>query len=139
MERKAWSVYDPVLDETVYLEVNPSEDSGSHGINKSIIYAAPISTFVSSSGHLKVDAMLIAEGPAERESFQYNGTVYTEAQFNMMRALSNKGYPVEMTDDLGRTFLVYITAFEPKRERSVKFKWKHTYTLAGLVIEELGV
>lgn len=137
--RKAWNFTDPITGESYYLPVNPLEDGGSHGIQKSVKYESPTSTYMSSANQLMVNATVIQDAPAEMEGFSYSGTLYTKEEYDAFIYWSNKDHPWELTDDLGRTFLIYVTSFEPSRARSTRFRWKHTYNFTGIVIREIGV
>ena len=137
--RNAWVFTDPVTLEAYSLPVNPLVDDGSHGIQKNVKAENPASTYMSSSNVLMVDAMVMLDSPTERETFAYSGTLYSKEEYDAFIYWLGKDYPWELTDDLGRTFLIYLTSFEPKRERSAKFRWKHSYKISGIVLRELGV
>lgn len=137
--RKAWRFRDLVTSEDYYLPVNPLTDNGSQAISKQTKYEAHASTYVSSLNQLRIDDVVIQDSPSEIERFSYEGTLYTQDQYEALLYWASKPYEWELRDDLGREFLIVVEEFTPRRSRSVHFPWKHTYTFAGVIIRELGV
>lgn len=137
--RKAWRFRDLENVETYYLPVNPLEDGGSHGITKNVKYEAAVSTYMSPYGDSMVDAVVIQDAPSEQGSFSYSGTLYTKEEYDAFMHWASKPYPWELRDDLGREFLIFVQEFNVQRMRSAKYVWKHSYTFAGFILEELGV
>lgn len=78
---------------------------------------------------------LVYEGRDEVKRISFSGTILSEDQYNEMMHWFNKRYQLEIEDDLGRTFSIYITAFQPKRERSRSYPWKHTYSCEAIVLD----
>lgn len=137
--RIPWRFRDPQSGETYHLPVNPLTDGGSHGVSKQTKYESAISTYRSVSNYDRADDMVIQDSPNEVERFSYSGTLYTKDEYDKFAYWFQKTHPWELRDDLGREFLVYPEAFTPSRQRSAKFRWKHTYDITGLVLRELGI
>lgn len=122
----SWVFSDPETLDTYTWEVNPNE-GGSPARKKNIEYQ----NTAGAAGET-----LVFEGRQEALTGQFSGVVLSEAQYNAMIEWFNKPYPVDYTDDLGRTFRIYITSFDPKRAWSVSHHWRHSYTCNFIVIEE---
>ena len=137
MARKAWSFYDSIEDETYIFPVNPNSDDGSNAIIKTIDYSASVSNYVDTSGIVHIGSNVNFAKPNEQMKFAYSGLIYTKEQYKDMERWSSLPYPIEMTDDLSRTFLIYIETFSTERVRSRNFPWKHSYKIAGLVLAEV--
>lgn len=139
MSRVAWRFRDLVTSEDYYLPVNPLEDSNSNSISKQTKYEESASTYVSPLGEVRTNDVVIQDSPSEAKRFGYTGTLYTKEEYEAFMYWAAKPYEWELRDDLGREYLIYVEEFTPRRERSTKFRWKHSYTFAGLIIRELGV
>ena len=70
---------------------------------------------------------VIYEGRDPVQRMTYSGTVLTQEQYEDLVYWFSKRHQLELTDDLGRTFWVYIVSFSPSRKRSNTYPWKHTY------------
>lgn len=122
-----WVFTDPTIatPHTYTFEINPTE-GGSPAYKKNVAYkntAAP-------NGKT-----LIYEGRDEPASFTFSGTLLTQAHFIAFQTWFLKRHAIYITDDLGRTFAVYITSFDPKRARSAQNPWKHTYTCEAISLD----
>lgn len=121
--------------ELYFLPVNPTEDSGSHGIDKATKYEAAASIYVDTSNTLRINDTVIQDAPSQQETFAYTGTVYMKEQYDLFLHWFNKPDPWILRDDLGRTFFVIVDKYSTERVRSRKFPWKHTYSFSGIVLE----
>lgn len=120
-----WVFEDPeTLDEYTF-EVNPSE-GGSPNFEKKVTEIPTV-----------VGDPLIFEGARPLQKMQFQGVILTEEHYNAMVEWFNKAYPLIVTDDLGRSFRIYITTFSPTRQRAVHYPWKHSYTVNYILLEEL--
>lgn len=134
--RKAWVFYDP-LDDTEYRwEVNPSQDSGSLGIVKDIGFSAMAGMHQTASGYDDISAIVSSNGPSLR-TLSFSGATLTKGQLDSMNFWSSKPYPIELTDDLGRTFEILVKTFTTARVRSRMYPWKHSYNFEAIVLREL--
>lgn len=136
MSRTAWHFYDPHTTEEYFWPVNPNTDSGSHAQNKSTNYIVSAGFYENSSNEHNI-AELINVQSVDQSVFSYDGNVYTLDQLNALDYWSSKDHELELTDDLGRTFLIYVTKFSYSRVRSRQFPYKHSYNISGIILEEI--
>lgn len=136
MARTAWKLEDTVLAETYFLPVNPHTDDAGMALSKVSTYQVVAATYQDSSLNDRIGT-LIQLAPDEQVKFGYTGNVYNKAELEAWEYWASKPYPIEMTDDLGRTFLVYLESFQPSRVRSRQYPWKHSYKLTGWVFAEI--
>ena len=125
MARTAWTFTDPVTLDTYDMEINPNQ-GGTPSYRKSITYrstAAPDGK------------VLMFEGRDEPQQMRVDGVILNQALLDTIVTWWQKRYAVEVLDDLCRSFNIYITAFEPKRERSNSHVWRHTYTLEYTILD----
>jgi len=125
MARITWTFTDPVTTDTYDWEINPNQ-GGTPSYRKSISFrstAAP-------DGKI-----LMFEGRDEPQQMSVSGTILSQSLLDAFVVWFQKRYAVTVLDDLGRTFKIYITAFEPKRERSNSHAYKHTYTLEYTILD----
>lgn len=78
---------------------------------------------------------LLYEGRDEVKRVTFSGTILTEDQYDMMMLWFNKRYQMQLQDDLGRLFSIYIVSFQPKRQRSNGYPWKHEYTCEAIILD----
>jgi hypothetical protein len=76
---------------------------------------------------------LIYEGPDEINRFNFSGIIYTELEYINLFSWANRTNIIELTDDIGRIFEVYVVSFSTERIRSRKFPWKHSYNMETMV------
>lgn len=136
MARRGWSFYDPLTDDLYVWPVNPHTDSGSHAISKNPGYSVKAGSHRNASGFDEISTIVYSTGP-DIERFSYSGFVYTEDHLEKMIEWCSKDYAVELTEDLGRTFLIIIENFNLKRVRSRQTPWKHSYDFSGYVLDRL--
>ena len=125
MARTAWTLTDPVTLDTYDLTINPNQ-GGTPSYRKTISFqntAAPDGK------------VLMFEGRDEPQQMSVSGVILDEALLNALVTWYEKRYAVTVEDDLGRTFNIYITSFDPKRERSVSHPWRHSYTLEYTILD----
>lgn len=124
MARIPWIFRDLVTNDTYQWEVNPNE-GGSPIYEKSITYqntSAPDGK------------TLIFEGRDQPATGTFSGVLLTEEQYDTLYTWWNKRHQVQIEDDLGRTFVIYITKFVPRRERARNYPWKHSYTVDYVIL-----
>lgn len=122
--RIPWVITDPATSETYAFEINPRDD-GSLQYEKTISYKNTSSP----TGNT-----VVFEGRDAPSATQFSGTVLTEAQYNQMVFWFNKRGALELEDDLGRVFTIYITKFSPKRKLSRQYPWRHEYTVDYFIV-----
>jgi hypothetical protein len=135
MSRIAWTFYDPNLDVTYSLPINPNNEQSSRSVQKSQGFAVAAGRYddPSATPSSYNNVTLIYEGPDEINRFSFSGTLYDQTQYNNFVYWSEKTNMIHITDDLDRTFEVYIVSFSTERRRSRKFPWKHNYTMETIV------
>lgn len=120
-----WTLTDPVDSSTYEFDMNPSE-GGSPSYQKNF-------TYLNASG--AGGSVLAFEGRDSVQEIEVSGTLKTEAHFNALVTWFQKRHAVQVSDDLGRSYDIYITGFTPTRRRSYVFPWKHDYVLRYIVID----
>lgn len=123
-----WTFTDAVAADSYTFAVNPN-DGGSPTDAKSIQYQK-------SSAPSEEGKTLVFEGRDEPNTSSFSGVILAEAQYHAMRSWFRRRNPITMTDDLGRTFTIYITKFEAKRKRARSYPWKHEYTVEYIILED---
>lgn len=119
-----WVFHDLQTDALYTFTVNPNE-GGTPPLQKKIGYQATTAP----------DGALIAfEGRDEAQASEFTGTILYRQQYDAMINWFGRRHVIEMTDDLGRIFTIYIQSFEAKRVRSASHPWKHTYSVKYLVL-----
>ena len=115
-----WILTDPVTLDTYEFPINPS-DGGSPDYKKNINYV----NTAGPSGNV-----LMFEGRDAPKQYTVTGTILEQSHYEAMITWFNKRYQLTLTDDLGRSFEIYITGFTPRRVRSALYPYKHAYTMA---------
>jgi len=123
--RVPWIFTDNVLVESYAFEINPNDDG-------SLQYEKAVSYKNTSGGSGQTVAF---EGRDAPYATTFSGSILTEAQYNAMVTWFSKRYPIDIEDDLGRQFTIYITKFSPKRKRSREYPWRHEYSVDYFIIE----
>lgn len=137
MARVGWNFYDPDTDETFVFPVNPYQDSGSHAITKAVDWEVSSGDHYDPvAGEHRVSTLISSKG-AEPERFAYVGRVYTQQELEDLQFWCAKDYPIELTDDLLRSWLVMVESLDLTRVKSRQYYYKHEYKFTGIVLEEL--
>lgn len=125
MARTAFVFYDPVTTDSYSLPINPNA-GGSPSRSKNLSFES-----TSAPG----GRALIFEGQDSIPQMNYSGVILSEELYNKLFEWYEKRNIIQVTDDLGRTFDVYIKSFSPDRVRSVSHEWRHTYSMELVVLE----
>lgn len=120
-----WIFTDPVTLDTYTVPINPNDD-GTPSSNKTINY----SNTSGPNGNV-----LMFEGRDQVKEIQISGVILEQAHLDALQSWHDKRYQVTVTDDLGRTFSIYITSFVPKRIRVASNVWKHEYTMTYTILD----
>lgn len=137
--RTAWRLYDPIELETYFLPVNPSEDAGSNSIMKNTGYESLAGSYQDSLGEDRIGSIVFYSN-FELEKFSYNGKTYNEQDHLDIQSWMEKDYPIELTDDLGRSWLILTESFDISRLRgNVNKPFKHQYNWTGIILSEIEV
>jgi hypothetical protein len=124
MARIAWRWEDPTAGTVEYMSLNPNAGA-SPEYKKNLTKA----TTTAPDGQV-----LLFEGNDEPATFNCSGVILFESQFTFLYNAWNRRHPVNLTDDLGRTFTIYIESFTPKREPRRSHPWRHLYDLSAVVL-----
>ncbi len=122
-ESNRWTFYDPETDTTYTFDPNPKDET--YRRSKNLVYQNTLGP----SGV----TIIFDRGPRTTE-LSWSGTIIAEDQYNTFVEWFNKRNAITLTDDLGRSFLIYITEFTPKRERKVSHDWFHTYDMKAQLV-----
>ena len=126
MARIGWIFEDAVEGTTQIMSINPNEGA-SPSYQKSLTKATTTAPGEDARA-------LIFEGTDQLPQFDISGVILTQAQYEFLYNAWNKRHPVKLTDDLGRTFLIYFESFQPKRKRSRIYPWRHEYQASAVVL-----
>ena len=119
-----WSLDDPVTYEYYDFEINPSS-GGTPTLSKSIVYQ---NTAASNN------KTLVMKRAAEPPSVSVQGAITTQSQLDSLASWTRKRYPINLRDDLGRQYLIYVESFDVRRETSSDTPYSHTYTLTYFIV-----
>lgn len=78
---------------------------------------------------------LVYEGMDEVRQVSFTGVILREDQYDQMIYWFTKRHQLQVEDDLGRLFSMYITSFKPRRVRSNNWPWKHQYTCQASILD----
>ena len=120
-----WSLSDPATSETYSFSINPN-DGGSPAFKKKISYV-PTS---SPRGR-----QIVFEGNSDPVTLDFSGLIVEPAFLNVLKSWYDKRRQVRLTDDLGRSFWIYIIEFVPERVRIASNPWKHKFTIKSMILD----
>ena len=130
MARIAWRWEDLSDGSVVYMPINPNEGA-SPNYEKNL-------TTTTTTAPGNTGAVLIFEGADTPSEFSFSGVLLTQAHYEFIYNLWTKRHLLRLTDDLGRTFVVYLKTFAPARKLSYTYPWKHTYQASAVIVEHGG-
>lgn len=78
---------------------------------------------------------IVSEGADSVETQRFSGTILNEEQYNAMLEWFNKRHQIQFTDDLYRTWVIYITGFTATREHRQSHPWYHKYTVDYIIVD----
>lgn len=120
-----WTLWDPVLDETWEMQVNPNE-GGTPDNEKNVAYS---NTSAPDGG------TLIYEGRDNPQTIEWSGIILTQEHYDDYKYWFAKRRQVLLTNDLEEETWVYLTKFSPKRQRAVHHPYKHEYSVSAIVLD----
>lgn len=112
-------VYDPDIYE---FAVNPL-DAEMPSIQKTIVERK------TSAGR-----SIIFQGRDQVQTLSFSGTILTELHFRKMEEWFLKEKQINLKDDLGRSYWIYLTSFTPARQPSTDYPWRHEYSAESIVL-----
>lgn len=118
-------VFEDLTDlSTWVIQVNPRE-GGAPEYRKNVAYQT-------TSGE---DGKVLAfEGRDQAQTSEFSGVILTEEMYTTFVTWFEKRHQIRVTDDLGRSFMIYITGFSPKRKWSTTHPWRHDYTCTYTIL-----
>jgi len=119
-----WQLANPTTNEIYVFTTNPST-GGVPASNKQIVYSNAVAT----NGKT-----LIYERSSESQEVKISGTILTQAELEALGLWASKRSVLTLTDDLSRTYNIYITSFVAERVRKASNQYYHTYTLGYMII-----
>lgn len=126
MARIAWRFEDPTEGTVEFMSINPNE-----GASPSFQKALTKETTTAPGASRQV---LLYEGADPPRDFAFSGVILTQEQYEFLYNAWDKRHPVQLTDDLGRVFVIYLESFNPKRVRSATYPWRHTYDASAVIL-----
>lgn len=124
-ERVAWEFYDGTT--TYRLPVNPN--AATMPEKKRNLTYQPTSC----------GGQITYEGRRSPNILSFSGDILEEGQYNAFRLWMYKRKQVRITDDLDRSFWVYLTSFSPTRQKSQEYDWMMTYSAEAFILDRGSV
>lgn len=126
----SWTLYDPATLETWVMPINPDEMTSPYHV-KQIRTAYGIK-----SG---LDRLRGFMTPPQPKEWQWSGVIRTQAHYEAYEEWAAKGGEIHVTDHLGRTWEVFIQAFEPEeRKPTANVPWRYRYTVRCLLMRRVS-
>lgn len=123
-----WQFYDPTVSETITVPINPAS-GGSPSFKKGITRRA--TTAPGEEGRT-----IIFEGLDEPQDFKVEGSVLTQEHYELLEDWVRRRHQIQITDDLGRVFWVYLTELTWDRQRTRRtHPYYHKYTMSGTILD----
>jgi hypothetical protein len=126
MSRIGWIWTDSVEGTTQVMPINPNAGAAP-------AYEKNLTKKTTSAGHV-----LVQEGNPNPIQFEFSGVLLTKEHYDFVKNLWDKHHPVLLTDDLGRTFTIYLESFKPTRKPSrAGYPWKHDYQATAVILDDV--
>jgi hypothetical protein len=126
MARIAWRWEDPTEGTVEFMSLNPNE-----GASPTYTKTITKETTTAPGGQR---AVLIYEGADPPVDFSFSGAILTREQYEFLEIAWSKRHLLLLTDDLGRVFTLYLVSFNPKREWSAHYPWRHSYDASAVIV-----
>ena len=78
---------------------------------------------------------VIYQGKFSVPEFDFSGVILKEDELRSFEEWVDKRKQIRITDDLGMKYWVYFKTFSPKREKNNTYKWYHTYSVSGVLLD----
>lgn len=80
------------------------------------------------------------EQPPDQLAFKFGGSIDSEAHYDSLLEWSAKENEIQVTDHLGRNFIIFPTAFTPEEQKPTRRNpWRINYTFEGVLLVSGGV
>lgn len=120
-----WTLFDPIEVTTYTMQINPRE-GGTPTRKKNFAYqntSAPDGKTI------------MFEGRDDPQTLEWTGVILLEQHLYDLETWFLKRRQVQLTDDLGRQYWIYITEYTPKRIRAHTYPWKHEYSMKATILD----
>lgn len=127
--RIGW-IFEDVVEGTVQvMQVNPNSGA-SPAFKKNI---------TTSTTTAPGNRVLLFEGSDEPQHFDFSGVILTKDHYDFILAAWQKRHLIRLTDDLGRTFDLYIESFTPTRKpTTAQYPWRHDYQATAIIVRTVA-
>lgn len=120
-----WKFEDFIADDEYTFQINPNK-GGSPELKKNIIQrntTAPDGKTI------------LFEGREEPQSMTFSGTLRDQAQLDDLQSWYQRSNQIRLTDDLGRSYSIYITGLTTTRIRAAQAPWKHEWEMTAVIVD----
>lgn len=124
-----WVLSDPTIPESYTFDINPNT-GGSPTLQKNV------TQYVTTADD---GQSVLYEGADTMQLVTVSGTLLSENQYNKMIYWYSKRRPVQLTDDLGRTYWVYFAQWQPTRKWTFQYPWRHDWQAQFYVVGQQAV
>jgi hypothetical protein len=128
-----WTLYDPSTDESWEMQFNPNKMTSPH---------APDGTQIFTRSATRPSAGSVARvlvGKLQPHDWSFSGVVREEVHFRQLHAWSRKRQQVQLTDHLGRTWLIRILSMDVnERKPTLRRNWRFEYTVKTLLYGQVN-
>ncbi len=121
-----WTFFDPATADLAEFEINPTEPftpGHERRLTPTRRYPGGLTT--------------VWGNATNAQEISFSGAIFTETMYDLLVEWFNKEDPIELTDDLNRTYTIVISKFEPKRVHKPQFPWFHTYSVTATIVDTL--
>lgn len=120
-----WTFYDPVDVETYTFDINPNTGG-------SPIYKKTLQYVKTSAPNGKT---VIFEGQDDPQTLEWSGVILNQEHYDKYVEWWQKRRQIRVTDDLNRSYWVYLTEFTPERVRAYSRPWKHSFKVSAVILD----
>lgn len=78
---------------------------------------------------------ILFEGRDEPMTFTFSGTLRDETQLTTLQSWVQRRNQIRLTDDLGRSYSVYLTGISATRIRAAQALWKHEWEITAVLVD----
>lgn len=120
-----WIFEDPVDSTTAIFNLNPLSGGTPKEERKLVSHNT-----VAAGGRT-----VLMEGSKAPRTITFSGNISDEEQYNIYVTWFNKRHQIQLTDDLGREYMIMITRFSPRRVRRGNRFWRHSFDVEATVVD----
>lgn len=124
-----WTLRDTVTNEVWEMPISPDSMSSPFG-TKNFQFASGL--------RAGLDRIRTFTSPGQPVGWEWGGVIRTKAHYDALEDWASKSVPIEVTDHLARTWLVFLTSFEPTdRPPTVLVQWRLRYSMKSLLLRQV--